>query len=132
VFAQAVAPDGFTQVVCQSLWAVFVALNLTAPIPLALTYALEPAAKTARGVVSAASANDEARAMSKYLLLVFVGEPLQAKLLHWSSRNRHAVAPVVGSVGLRAYLKPALRFERLWVQAVEDCTVPFGSTTLKR
>ena len=105
MFAQAVAPDGFSHVVCQSDTAVLAALSLTAPIPLALTYALEPAANTARGVVSVASANEEARAMSKYLLLVFVGLPLQAKLLHSSSRNRHAVAPVVGSVGWIAYLK---------------------------
>jgi hypothetical protein len=70
--------------------------------------------------------------MSKYLLPVFVGLPLQAKLLHSSSRNRHAVAPVVGSVGWIVYLKFTPCLDRLWAQAVEAFTVPVGSTTLKR
>jgi hypothetical protein len=102
VLAHAVAPDGCSHVVCQSLWAVLSELSLTAPIPLALTYALDPAANTVRAVVRAASANEEARAMSKYLLLVFAGVPVQEKLFHSSTRNRHAVVPVVGSVGLIA------------------------------
>ena len=114
MFAQAVAPDGFSHVVCQSVTAVLAELSLHGADPAAFRYALEPAANTARGVVSVESANDYARAMSKYLLPVFVGLPLQAKLLHSSSRNRHAVAPVVGSVGWIVYLKFALRLERLW------------------
>jgi hypothetical protein len=86
VLAHAVAPDGWSQVVCQSAWAVLGAVSFTTPIPLAFTYALEAAAKTLRGVVSAASANEDARAMSKYLLLVLAGVPLQAKLFHSSTR----------------------------------------------
>ena len=126
------APEGLSQVVCQSLCAVLLAVSLTTPTPVALTYALEPAPKTARGVVSAASEYDAARAMSKYLLAVLVGVPLHAKLFHSSSRTRHAVAAVVASVVLIAYVKLALPLTRLCLQVVDALTVPVGPTTLKR